>query len=693
MNLLLVLPPPWGKPEMPPLGVAVLVGAAKAAGLDVGVFDLNAYLYKTLLRETETATIDCGPWRQVLPDPSVLWSAEGILRWEVQLVERTCAVLDSYLEPLFSMIKREKPDVIGFSIYGRNLFFAIELARLFRARFPEVKLIFGGPWISFEVQRELLVDAPIDAVVAGDGEEILLPLVSRLKNGQGVSGLAKTDWCGDIPLLRPTPAGLSTAPIADYSEFDLDLYEPGVFATQLARGCMRRCRFCADQSITPYRCRPLDTIKAEIGNLRKKYGLTALNFNDQAINWNTKLLGEICDWLLTECPDLIWSANAGITPKLDRPVLDRVREAGCTQLNFGLESGSDAVLRLMGKGFTRELASRIVRDTSEADIKVGLNLIVGYPGETREDFEATCSFVTEHASWITQIQTVNPLMLNHGSPIWDEWKRFEFYDPNRLAATWIDGDNTPWARRALVGELAAVGEHNGIPVSETNPIPEVDQDNRRFADGIFRSGTRWAFYGGRIVLTLDKELLTAGTGLLFDWDVGDERRFSQELDWSRDSDAAVANAQPGLDWEVSVAGTSDGVECIIFSRCNEPTVLDRFKISLTVSIRYDRWKINEQEGGFRIDENWRTRWRVVGPQDEAGHLPFDKEFTWRGNRTWRVSAEVGLPTLLLSLVGNEFHPIVQGHCHPGVSVGFVQTGPLALPVGRYEVCRFRLAAE
>ncbi|MHB9154386.1 MAG: radical SAM protein, partial [Endomicrobiales bacterium] len=98
-----------------------------------------------------------------------------------------------------------------------------------------------------------------------------------------------------------------------------------------------------------------------------------------------------------------WNANAIITPKLTPALLKLMKASGCQRLIFGIESGSEQVLKLMRKKYEPEVAVRVIKDAFDAGIKVTCNFMFGFPGETEEDFQKTLDFTRRIGPYVERL--------------------------------------------------------------------------------------------------------------------------------------------------------------------------------------------------------------------------------------------------------------------------------------------------
>ncbi len=132
----------------------------------------------------------------------------------------------------------------------------------------------------------------------------------------------------------------------------------------------------------------------------------------------------------------------------DGDVIDKMREAGCVEVMWGLEAGNDHVLRLMRKRFDVVHAERIIRACFDNGIRQYTNIIVGFPGETDEDFRATAAFLERNKRYFVAIGL--PYMTLHkNSHVYENASSYAIKDRN-LALQWEleDGSNTFSIRQA-----------------------------------------------------------------------------------------------------------------------------------------------------------------------------------------------------------------------------------------------------
>lgn len=135
-------------------------------------------------------------------------------------------------------------------------------------------------------------------------------------------------------------------------------------------------------------------------------------FNDHTINANMQSISRFCDLVIGaksrsggyEWKNLSWKGAAVIREEMDRAFINKMKSAGCVELEYGIESASVRVRRLMKKPpYDIEVIERVIRDTHEAGIGARVNFMFGFPGETEEDFRDTLEFLKRNKEFFVQV--------------------------------------------------------------------------------------------------------------------------------------------------------------------------------------------------------------------------------------------------------------------------------------------------
>ena len=289
------------------------------------------------------------------------------------------------------------PDLVGVTGYTPGgPAEAYEVARLCKHRYRRARVVAGGPHVS-AVPEEALATGVIDYVVRGEGEQTLLDLAS----GRDFSEIEGLSYIRDGKVVhnadrRPLP-DLDQLPLPAY-----DLLDPRNYGVTLGRArrypaasivmsrdCPYSCHFCqAGRRGKSFRSRSAENVLAEIELLHRQYGIGEFAFQDDVLTSNRKNLMALCELLPQRGLDIEWSCLSRVDA-VDGEMLRSMRAAGCRQIGFGVESGSDDMLRSIGKNTTVSQAREAVRFAQEADLEVVTYFILGLPGETKKTLEET----------------------------------------------------------------------------------------------------------------------------------------------------------------------------------------------------------------------------------------------------------------------------------------------------------------
>ena len=439
-DILLVQCPPWDA-AMPPLGIAYLSNNLKKEGYKTSVLDLNITLYNSAARVCES-----------------LWEQKSFDRWvDKELFKDTWSLLKVDTKNIIGLILKEKKfKYIGLSVSFTGINFCRELLNIIREKSKDTKIIVGGWGCCDEYMRSLFPVEHIDAFVIGEGEEVLAEVI-RVFEGENknkvVPGAIFTkdksfEYEPSFPIMD-----LNSIVWPTFKEFDLGLYRYPILPLFTSRGCIGHCTFCNDWPFCkPYRFRSAQNIFEEIKYHVENNRITEFAFKDLLCNGSIKELSLLCDLLINSKLNISWDSQAIAHKEMSYELLCKLKESGCGCLIYGVESFSDNVLKRMGKIFTKEIVERVLRDTSKAGIASLINIIVGFPGETEEDFQETLEAIERNRKFIKNLSAVSVCLVNGNSDLDLNSEKYEIIlslDVKIRAKKWVsaDGKNTYETRR------------------------------------------------------------------------------------------------------------------------------------------------------------------------------------------------------------------------------------------------------
>jgi radical SAM superfamily enzyme YgiQ (UPF0313 family) len=169
-------------------------------------------------------------------------------------------------------------------------------------------------------------------------------------------------------------------------------------------GCPYNCLFCnSSTKFLPYKTRPIKKLVRECIEYQN-IGINNIYFNDRTLNSASGRFELLCDELIKNGFNGKCTGYVEISDKLTRRVLKKAQKAGFSDLSFGVESGSDKVLKLMNKNYTAKTASKVLQYSFDAGIINHVAIMTDFPGETERDFKNTLKFIEKNSRFINNIR-------------------------------------------------------------------------------------------------------------------------------------------------------------------------------------------------------------------------------------------------------------------------------------------------
>ena len=330
-------------------------------------------------------------------------------------------------------IKRQKPSLVGLSFLSTTSYpYAKILARQIRATDSTVKLAFGGVFATLNAGLVKLQCPEVDFVCRGDGEQLLLDLLTQMDAPETVGGLT---WMKDGKVIsnpgRPIERHLDQWPFPDRESLRLDFVEsmpldvPAVlsmerFTTmQTSRGCPWPCVFCDIPIFNEgkWRARSAEHVVTELKHL-EAHGYGSVYFVDDHFLLQPKRIESICNGVRQNNLTIQWGIE-GRVDSVAQHLFPAMAKAHCRTVMFGIESGSQKILDRLKKEQTLEEVTQAETNAKKAGIEIVHGFFtVGNPDETVQDMKATFDFAGK-----LPLDTFgfNRLCVYRGTPLWQEY--------------------------------------------------------------------------------------------------------------------------------------------------------------------------------------------------------------------------------------------------------------------------------
>jgi radical SAM superfamily enzyme YgiQ (UPF0313 family) len=345
-------------------------------------------------------------------------------------------------------VKKENPDILGFSVLNSSAREAAELARHVKADNPNLTIVFGNYHATFNAERILKKYPFVDVIVRGEGENTCLELTRcREKNGdlQEVKGITfkkngKVTSSPDRPLIKDVNAlSFPDRNLVD-AQYSSRIYGVKVatrkFTTLVSsRGCPFQCSFCGCRKFARgiWRPRSVENIMDELEHLRSN-GYQQFLFVDDNFTLDLKRVVKLCRSLRKERLDIEWFCDS----RVDNCSYDVFREmvkAGCRIIYFGVESANQRILDYYKKGITPEQTIGAVEKARKAgvDVIVG-SFILGAPDETRKEIQNTLRLAHKLDIDVPQLNILGAFT---GTDLWDDLVARGYIDEDQLWETGV----------------------------------------------------------------------------------------------------------------------------------------------------------------------------------------------------------------------------------------------------------------
>jgi radical SAM superfamily enzyme YgiQ (UPF0313 family) len=296
-------------------------------------------------------------------------------------------------EKIKNKIEEYQPDIVGVTSVTLNYPVASDIFKYAKSVDKDIITIIGGPHVTF-APVETLTEAPwIDIVVRGEGEMTMLDIVSGKKLAD-IDGIAYRDGSIKITRERRLIENLDELPLPAKHLFPLSRYLAlDVHASILTgRGCPFNCIFCVGSKMGGRRVRYrnpkliVDEVEQALAS-----GFREINFEDDHLTLNHQHLNALCDEIIARGLKFNWSAFSRVDT-VNSEILHKMKQAGCTWLLYGVESGNQEILDTIKKKITLAKVRDAVNMAKENGIGILASFIVGLPGETLETMRQSMQF-------------------------------------------------------------------------------------------------------------------------------------------------------------------------------------------------------------------------------------------------------------------------------------------------------------
>jgi radical SAM superfamily enzyme YgiQ (UPF0313 family) len=328
---------------------------------------------------------------------------------------------DLPLSDVLASLAEQKPDVVmirlGFDTQEPDL----EVLKAAKAQgavtLVRCKIVGDVSWLVETFMREhpfvdgFFLDEPeclIEGALAALAKDGLN--VDALRNAPGLmlnvkEGQVRTLDVGKMPPPDELPFPAYHL-LPSLTPYHTGVMRPPFTVVQTSRGCPYTCSFCAFGKL-PWRTRAIENVVAELEWLKKDYGVKEFLFFDDVLTLDKKRTQKLCNLMLEKNLGMQWVCCTRAN-NVDHELLKLMKQAGCKEIAFGIESGSDEVLADTTKGVTKDQIRQAAKWCHEIGILFYGLAIIGLPGENEKSVQDTIDFINEIQPFYSQFGFCTP---------------------------------------------------------------------------------------------------------------------------------------------------------------------------------------------------------------------------------------------------------------------------------------------
>ena len=288
------------------------------------------------------------------------------------------------------------PDVVGFTALGCSFLYALNVARLLKARRPGLPILLGGPHATI-LHREIMAAYPaFDAIVRHEADRTFPQVLVRLadRSFEEIEGISWRDAEGVVRETagKPKIDDLDSLSLTDYALYPVETLGLDLLRIEAGRGCPFACTFCSTAGFfqRSFRLKSPERLVAELDRLSARYGLRRFKLDHDMFTASKKKVAAFCEAVAGR--GYRWSVSARVDC-VDPPLLRKMAAAGCENLYFGIETGSPRMQRITHKRLNLDLVEPILAEADHLGLETTASFIAGFPEESQEHLDLTLDMI------------------------------------------------------------------------------------------------------------------------------------------------------------------------------------------------------------------------------------------------------------------------------------------------------------
>ncbi len=347
-----------------------------------------------------------GPPKTILSEGGI-YPPQGLLHlasYEAKRGKHEIKIIDAIAEELdYSALEQrivlEKPDVVGVTLTTLYLGDGYRVLKIAKKISKDIITIVGGPHVSLYPKQSAEL-SEVDYAVYGEAEYVFGEMLDRLQQEKVVDDIpgVVSKKNSDKPAVQLTIQNLDELPIPDHKLLPYLKYrsilskDNPVTVLMTSRGCPFKCSYCP-QAGTKLRKRNAKLVADEIQQCLD-LGIKDILFFDELFTLEHERVKELCGEFQRRGLKFRWHIRTRIRD-VNKEIIELLAKSGCRLIQFGIESGTDRIQKLMNKNLDLQKVLEVVRMTRSAGILTYGNFMLGSPTETKEEMQATIDFAVK----------------------------------------------------------------------------------------------------------------------------------------------------------------------------------------------------------------------------------------------------------------------------------------------------------
>lgn len=347
-----------------------------------------------MIKSTISSFIDSIVVDNPMPPLGLMYLASYVLKHTKHEVRICDMVVGNDLQ---WYLREYNPNVVGITTTTLTLYDAWQVANTCKLYNSKVVTILGGAHCSIYPEETINLEG-IDYVVRGDGEVPIVNILNSIDSSNSIDRVNSIDIIENLDSI-PFPA----RHLIDNSKYHSVLSKGKLVTSMItSRGCPYNCSFCYQPHYKKWRAMLAGNVVSEMIAI-DQLGINEIEIYDDTFTYDRNRVLKVCNEIISlnksfpvywwQKPK--WSIRTRVD-KVDQELLQVMKDAGCTRINYGIESITPSVLKTLRKSFTVQQAIDAIEWTKEAGIKTQAYFMLGSPNETREQMLDTIRFANEY---------------------------------------------------------------------------------------------------------------------------------------------------------------------------------------------------------------------------------------------------------------------------------------------------------